>query len=1086
MRHGIPVVLISLLLAGVAPADEEPAEAPMRVFRSVLDERPRIVTIRLHDGMYLAYDATDCSLYKAWSGKVNFDGAVYTTVHGPQPTSHGPAYFVDADGSQAFDVEGDEVIERRFRGYRIDDRNVTLNYTLHTKKGTAIQIQETPKSEPSEDEHQTLIREFAVRSKPAGAVVLLGKYKLRDGRLFRSTWSYSKASAIERWQQERAAAKKAAAEAEKNQPDKPKVEAHPENTPLGNGVSVRVYQVGKGMAQLHKLVPGQTPNWSHVIPVLDLRTERKDFGGGTDNFITHVDGFIEVETEGEYEFQLISDDGSRLYLNDKVVVDHDGLHGATAMEGKVRLTKGRHKLFVEHFENGGDEQLTLNWKTPGATEFVLVPNFALRAPTGEVRVTSPGNKKIIGAGKRRATPGDGSPLEDVHPAFDLMTVRPDDFKPRVGGMDWLPDRRLIICCWEPRGGVYVLDGVHGDDPSKITVKRIAEGLAEPLGLRVVDGRIFVLQKQELTELIDHDEDEVIDEYRCVAAGWGVTANFHEFAFGLAYKDEHFYAALATAINPGGASTQPQNPDRGKVVKIAMDGSYELIAHGLRTPNGVGIGIDGEIFVTDNQGDWLPVSKLVHVKPGAFYGGRSVDFEGTKDLVEQPPVVWLPQGEIGNSPGEPGTFDVGRFSRQMLHCDVTHGGLKRVFVEKIGGEYQGCVFRFTQGLEAGINRFLWGPDATIFVGGIGSAGNWGQTGKLKHGLQRLKYRNPTIEPFEMLAVRARKDGLSIEFTYPPADVCARVPDDYLIQQWRYVPTKAYGGPKVGVETLPVESVYRDNGGRTFDLRIPGLKAGHVAYVRLARTIRDREARAPVSTEAWYTLNRLGEEPVDVPRPTDEPPPAPNTLTQAEKDAGWELLFDGSSCEHWRGYKKKALPGAWSASFGALTFDPRAKDRGDIITKAQYESFELKLEWMIQENGNSGIMFHVSEEAGAPWATGPEMQILDNAGHPDGGATKTSAGSNYALHAPIFDVTRQPGRWNRVLLRVNGNQVTHVLNDWKLLEYEKGSDEWKKLVATSKFGSMPLYGTKTTGHIALQDHGDPVAFRNIKIRRIKKAK
>src|SRR5688572_2518727 len=220
-----------------------------------------------------------------------------------------------------------------------------------------------------------------------------------------------------------------------------------------------------------------------------------------------------------------------------------------------------------------------------------------------------------------------------------MTVRPDGFEPRVGGMDFLSDGRLAVCTWDSAGAVYLLDGVQGDDRSAMTATRIGAGLAEPLGLTVVradrigDGRtgswgpgrgtmqgdrIFVLQKQELTELVDDDGDEVVDEYRAVADGWGVTANFHEFAFGLEWMDGaddyltppgeqpgHFYATLATAIDPGGRSTQPQNPDRGRVVQISPDGAFRFVAAGLRTPNGIGRGAHGRLYVLDNQGDWLP-------------------------------------------------------------------------------------------------------------------------------------------------------------------------------------------------------------------------------------------------------------------------------------------------------------------------------------------------------------------------------------------------------------------------------------------------------------------------------------------------
>ena len=324
----------------------------------------------------------------------------------------------------------------------------------------------------------------------------------------------------------------------------------------------------------------------------------------------------------------------------------------------------------------------------------------------------------------KSVPGDATALIDVHPSYDLSQARPELFTPRVGGMDFLSDGRLLISTWDAAGSVCILEGVQTGDPSLIKEKRIAAGLAEPLGLKVADDEIYILQKQELTKLIDNDGDEMIDEYQTLCNAWQVSANFHEFAFGLVYKDGYFYGTLGTAINPGGVSTQPQIPDRGKVVKISKtDGSLEFIAHGLRTPNGIGIGVDNEIFVADNQGDWLPASKIVHVQPGAWYGSRSVDFEGTEGLEEFLPVVWLPQDEIGNSPSTPMYINDGPYKGQMIHEEVTNGGIKRVFVEKVNNKYQGALFRFTQGLEAGINRIIWGPDGSLYTGGIGSTGKF---------------------------------------------------------------------------------------------------------------------------------------------------------------------------------------------------------------------------------------------------------------------------------------------------------------------------------------------------------------------------
>jgi cytochrome c len=277
-------------------------------------------------------------------------------------------------------------------------------------------------------------------------------------------------------------------------------------------------------------------------------------------------------------------------------------------------------------------------------------------------------------------PGDQFALTAVHPGYDLFQARPGDFLPRVGGMDFLSDGTMVISTWDAAGSVYLLRNVESGDPAQILVQQIASGLAEPLGVKVVDDEIYVLQKQELTQLVDTDGDGITDEYRAISNRWQTSGNFHEFAFGLEYRDGYFYANLAIAIDPGGASTQPQVYDRGRVMKISQeDGSVEFIAHGLRTPNGIGWGVDNELFVSDNQGDWLPSSKILHVSPGAWFGSRAVDWKGTEGLTMKPPVVWLPQDEIGNSPGNPILLRDGPYKGQMIHGEVTHGGIKRVFV-----------------------------------------------------------------------------------------------------------------------------------------------------------------------------------------------------------------------------------------------------------------------------------------------------------------------------------------------------------------------------------------------------------------------
>ena len=203
---------------------------------------------------------------------------------------------------------------------------------------------------------------------------------------------------------------------------------------------------------------------------------------------------------------------------------------------------------------------------------------------------------------------------------------------------------------------------------------------------------------------------------------------------------------------------------------------------------------------------------------------------------------------------------------------------------------------------------------------------------------------------------------------------------------------------------------------------------------------------------------------------------NTLTAAERAAGWRLLFDGRTTAGWTGFRRDSVAG-WRAEDGALV---RVGPGGDIVTTEQFANFELTLEWNVAPGGNSGIFFRVTDAAGGVYETGPEMQVLDDSGHADGKSRLTAAGSNFGLHAAPAGVVKRAGEWNRVRMIVNGSHVEHWLNGQKVVEYELWTPEWKALVQASKFKQWGGYGRALTGRLALQDHGDRVAYRDIKIR------
>lgn len=952
------------------------------VLRSVLDGRPRILSIALHEHLWLAYNTKTAALYKAWTGKIDFSGPVYTSSHGPQPVSVGTTYMEEPDENPwRITADGKEITpEISYKGHTVLDNQVTLKYNLDYQ-GKKISVEERPEYFDAGNGKAGFERVFTVANAPAGAQVTLnvhlnslatatdyktdGKFsvanerdetagnkafKAIDGKLVlnnngKTTFSVNlteKPAQPQSAQQESKAdmvaglfaksdcntchnqevktvgpAYKAIAERYENNdknknalvtkvvkggagnwgqiamsphPDLKKedaetmvsyileLDADKERVQAANklmpkpaysivlksiapakvasaierpGIAVNIYQFASGIGSVPEINDEMLPVKSGLINALHL--DDKDFGDLKDNFAIYASGFINIKKTTNIVFRLVCDDGGKLFIDNKMVVDNGVNHGLQPTDGEIILKPGKHPFRVEYYQGAFGKGLSLQWRPYGSKEFVVVPPSVFTYKGADIKKTGEMPVDV----KKEDVPGDKSPLVAVHPSFTLAQARPDNFQPRVGGMDFLADGRMVVSTWDSLGSVYIVDGRKATTPNDIKVKRIAYGLAEPLGLKVVDDEIYIMQKQELTKLVDLNKDELIDEYQTICNGWKVSANFHEFAFGLVYKDGYFYGTLATAINPGGASTKPQIPDRGKVVKISKkDGSFTFVASGLRTPNGIGLGVDDEIFIADNQGDWLPANKIIHLQEGAWYGSRSVDFEGTANRKETPPVMWLTQDEIGNSPSQPAKLNVGPYQNQMIHGDVTHGGIKRVFAEKVNGVYQGAVFRFTQGLEAGVNRLVWSPDGSLYIGGVGSTGNWGHAGKLGYGLQKLTFNGKVA--FEMLAVRAKSNGVEIEFTEPLKEGVGETATDYQIRQWWFKPTGDYGGPKMDEENLAVKSVKVSADRKKATLQLAGMKSKHMVYIHLNRkNMVSKSGNMLWSTEAWYNMNQVPE-------------------------------------------------------------------------------------------------------------------------------------------------------------------------------------------------------------------------------------
>ena len=772
-----------------------------------------MITMQLDPQMWVAYSTEHGVLRRAWREGVDFIGTVYNQVHGPQPSSIGPAYLADSAiiPWRIITEDGEVVPDLVYGGHRIDGGRVTLMMSLVDPGGAVLRIEETPAYVTSANGEAGLQRTFQTSGIPEGS------------KLFLEMSLSSMAS--------------------------------PMNFKT-NGVfqPIRV-------------------NEDHVFGRLALNSNE---------ITTFVSYFGDPSVERAEAAAAPVDEGFRLISRNDCTACHD-INAKTvgpayrAIADRYRADKSIAPQLVEKVIKGaygnwgeaamnphptldhGDVQKMVEWilKLESSTQ----SKKASSSPLKRSRIQKLKDTLHIWKSnfehwrlRKQGRPGDTLHLEDVHPSFSVQTIRPRSFQPRVAGLDVFEDGRIALSTWDSRGSVYLLS--KSDVGTEMDVKEIASGLAEPLGLKIVDGIIYVMQKQEITRLVDVDGDDVIDRYETVANDWGATSNFHEFGFGLAYQDDKFFVTLATAIAPGGVSLKDQNQDRGSILRVdPKSGQVDIIAHGLRVPNGIGVGLDDELFVTDNEGSWLPANKMVHVKEGAFYGSRAVDFPGTDHLPVQNPVVFLPRDEIANSPSEPAALNVGPYHNQMICGDSTHGGLKRIFIEKINGDYQGAVFRFSQGFEAGVNRIVWDSDGSLIVGGVGGGGgNWFQPGKLTFGLQRMVYSGAPV--FEMLAVRAQQDGFEIEFTEPLAEESGESASDYFVQHWTYLPTKDYGGDKIHLQKLTVDSVEISADRTKARLKINDLMPNRVVYIRLKdSSFRSEPGRSLWTTEVWYTLNAI---------------------------------------------------------------------------------------------------------------------------------------------------------------------------------------------------------------------------------------
>ena len=461
--------------------------------------------------------------------------------------------------------------------------------------------------------------------------------------------------------------------------------------------------------------------------------------------------------------------------------------------------------------------------------------------------------------------------EEYYRMITLPTPKGLPFE--VSGLETLRTGSLAVAI--RRGEVWLIENPYWDPPGKLRLKRIASALHEPLGLLQHGDSLYLAQRSELTRMRDRDRDGVMDEYRTLFNGWGITGNYHEYAYGPKVDNEgNFWVTLNSTI---GEKTTPNEAWRGWGLKITPEGEMFPISAGMRSPSGLGLNADGAVFFTDQQGNWIGTCTLNHMQEGDFFGhvdslkfcslpGSPIEcpdkipsgipiLEARKQLpILKLPAVWFPYHKVARS-----TTDIlcdqtggrfGPFEDQLFIGDFTMALISRVFLEKVGGEYQGACFPFRKGFQSAVVRLAWGKDGSLFVGETNRG--WNSIGNRSFGLQRLVWTGKV--PFEVKEMRAMRDGFELVFTKPVDRSRGSDPRSYRMISYTYLFHSDYGSPEIKTETPKIQMASVAASGLRVRLVVDGLREGYVHELQLSGVT--TEAGGPLLHDrAYYTLNQI---------------------------------------------------------------------------------------------------------------------------------------------------------------------------------------------------------------------------------------
>lgn len=478
---------------------------------------------------------------------------------------------------------------------------------------------------------------------------------------------------------------------------------------------------------------------------------------------------------------------------------------------------------------------------------------------------------------QQATTGDGVDQSEYYQITSLPT--PDDVILEVGGLALLPNGKLVATT--RRGETWVINNPEMINGRAPTYTKFAEGMYESLGLEYKDGSLYTAQRGELTKLTDTNGDDIADLYERVYA-WPISGHYHEYSYGPAFLPNGDMVVTGNVAFGSRKWWEAQShaPWRGWMMIITPEGEMRPFATGMRSPSGVMVNNEGDIFYTENQGDWIGSGFITHVEEGDFTGNpaglkwvdrpespvkvdsnKIVDseqpmFETAKSVPDMKlPAVWIPHTLMGTSTTgmiQDTAGVIAPFKDHYYVADQGHARVNRATMEKVDGEYQGAIFPFIQGLDSGALRMVLDRSrgGTMYVGMTDRG--WSSTGEKNYGLQRIDWTGNT--PFEMKTITAAPDGFNIEFTHPVDKEIAADPSLYSVTSFTYMYRYEYGSPIINQESAPVEGIKISEDGKTVRLVVDNLRKFYIHELKLG-ALKSASGTSLLHDVGYYTLNNI---------------------------------------------------------------------------------------------------------------------------------------------------------------------------------------------------------------------------------------